>query len=189
MVINSTEIITREVASALVRMTSKTIFLSCLFWVSSLYTLNAVAKDHFPLLTYECNTEKDFLLVTNALLKDGKEKDFKYSDADGTYSPWDLVDIRKGNIIDTSSIKKECQLSSKKYTVILEPHIFNYNLDGTCGASVSIAITILNNDISVMERKPFEFHCIGNTDIITGIKVIGSTGEIKTRTEPRYKYY
>lgn len=170
-------------------MTSKTIILTCLFWASSFYTFNAVAKDHFPLLTYECNTAKDFLLVTNTLLKDGKEKDFVYSDADGTYSPWDLVEIKNNTIIDVSSLTKECKLSSKKYTAILEPHIFNYNLDGTCGASVSTAITILANDISVMERRPFEFHCIGNTDIITGVKVIGASGEIKIRTEPRYKYY
>lgn len=171
------------------KMTSKTVFFICLFWVSSLYTLDAVAKDHFPLLTYECNTAKDFLLITNTLLKDGKEKDFKYSDADGTYSPWDMVEIKNGNIVDARSITKECKLSSKKFTVILEPHIFNYNLDGTCGASLSTAITILADDISIMERKPFEFHCLGNTDIITGIKAIGSTGEIKTRTEPKYKYY
>ncbi len=170
-------------------MTLKTTLLICLFWVSGFYTLNAVAKDYFPLLTYECNTAKDFLLITNTLLKDGKEKDFKYSDADGTYSLWDLVDIKAGKIVDVRSITKECALSSKKFTVVLEPQIFNYNLTGRCGATLSAAVTILANNVTVMERKPFEFHCLGNVAIITGVKVIGNTGEIKTRTEPKYKYY
>jgi hypothetical protein len=160
-----------------------------MLWASSFYASNTFAKDSFPLITYECNTAKDFLLVTNTLLKDGKEKNFKYSDADGTYSPWNWVEIKDNKIVDSSSIKKECQLSSAKYTVVLEPQIFNHELDGMCGATISTAITIVSNNVEIMERKAFEFHCSGNTQIITGVKVVGKTGEIKTRTEPRYKYY
>ncbi|MDH5611725.1 MAG: hypothetical protein OEY66_04610 [Gammaproteobacteria bacterium] len=168
---------------------SKTIFFTCLFWLSFFCTPNTFAKDSFPLITYECNTEKDFILVTNTLLKDGKEKTFKYSDADGTYSPWDMVKIENNKIIDTSLIKKTCKLSSAEYTVVLEPQIFNQNLDGKCGATISAAITIVSNSAAIMDRKPFDFYCTGNVQVITGVKVIGKTGEIKTRTEPRYKFY
>lgn len=171
------------------KISSKTVLLAGLFWASFCCASNALAKDSFPLITYECNSAKDFLLITNTLLKDGKEKNFNYSDAEGTYSPWDLVEIKDNNIVDVRSIKKECQLSSAKYTVIIEPQIFTRELDGICGANISTALTILANNIEVMERKAFEFHCSGNTQIITGIKVMGDTGEIKTRTEPRYKYY
>ncbi|MCW8831195.1 MAG: hypothetical protein OQK32_06720 [Gammaproteobacteria bacterium] len=160
-----------------------------LLWVSCFYTSNTLAKDYFPLITYQCDTAKDILLVTNTLLKDGKEKDFKYSDADGTYSPWDMVTLKNNTITDTSSIKKECKLSGATYTVILEPQIFNYDLTGQCGANISTAITILSNNTEIQERKPFEFYCTGNIKIITGIKVIGNTGEIKTRKTPRHKYY
>jgi len=168
---------------------SKATLLTALFWASGLYTSNLLAKDSFPLITYECDTAKDIILVTNTLLKDGKEKDFKYSDADGTYSPWDLVNIKSNIITDSSSIKKECQLSAAKYTIILEPQIFNRDLAGKCGANISTAITILSNGNEIQERKPFEFYCTGNIKIITGVKVIGKTGEIKIRKVPRHKYY
>ena len=165
-----------------------------LFWTSSILATNAVNKDSYPLITYECDPAKDILLVTNTLLKDGKEKGFKYSDADGTYSPWDMVTIKDNVITDSGSIKKECQLSSAKFTIVLEPQVFNpklsnQKLDSFCGATISAAITILADNIEVMERKAFEFHCSGNTKVITGIKIIGKTGEVKVRKVPRHKYY
>ncbi len=169
--------------------TSKITLLTALFWVSSFCASNVFAKDSFPLITYKCDTAKDILLVTNTLLKDGKEKTFKFSDADGTYSPWNMVKIKNNKIIDSRSIRKDCKLSSANYSIILEPQIFNNNLDGFCGAVVSTAITILANDEVIKERKAFEFHCSGNTKIITGVKVIGKTGEIKIRAVPRHKYY
>lgn len=168
----------------LLKTMSKLTLLIVLFWTSSIF-----AKDTFPLITYECNSAKDFLLVTNTLLKDGKEKDFKYSDTDGTYSPWDMVKIKDNKIIDSSSVKKECQLSSVKYTVILEPQIFTHSLDGVCGATLSTAITIMTNNEIIQDRRAFEFHCRGNVKVITGLKVIGKTGEIKIRAVPRYMYY
>lgn len=171
------------------RTTSKITLLTALFWGSSFYASNVFAKDSFPLITYKCDTAKDVLLVTNTLLKDGKEKGFKYSDADGTYSPWDMVKIKNNKIIDSRSIRKDCKLSAANYSIILEPQIFNNRLDGFCGAVVSTAITILANDEVIKERKAFEFHCSGNTKIITGVKVIGKTGEIKIRAVPRHKYY
>ena len=170
-------------------MISKLMLLIPLSLASSLWAPNTFAKDSFPLITSNCDTAKNIFLVTNTLFKDGKEKTFKYSDADGTYSPWDMVKIKDNKIIDSSSIKKDCKLSSAKYTAILEPQIFNHNLDGKCGAVISTAITILADGEELQERKSFEFHCTGNTKIITGVKVIGKTGEIKIRAVPRHKYY
>ncbi len=173
----------------LLKITSKIILLTALFWASNFYASSVFAKDSYPLITYKCDIAKDTLLVTNTLLKDGKEKNFKYSDADGTYTPWDMVKIENNKIIDSSLIRKECKLSSANYTIILEPQIFNNDLAGFCGAVVSTAITILANDEVIKERKAFEFHCSGNTKIITGVKIIGKTGKIKIREVPRYKYY
>lgn len=180
---------TREVRTMLFKWISKIILLNGLFWVSCLYMSNTFAKDSFPLITYKCDKAKDILLVTNTLLKDGKEKTFKYSDADGTYSPWDMVTIKNNIITNSSSIKKECQLSSAKYTITLDPQIFNHDLNGKCGSTISTAITILANDEQILERKAFEFYCTANVKIITGIKIIGKTGEIKTKAVARHKYY
>ena len=176
------------------KMISKIVLLIPLFWASNILATNAVNKDSYPLITYKCDPAKDILLVTNSLLKDGKHKDFKYSDAEGTYSPWDMVKIKNDTIIDTGSIKKECKLNTATYTIILEPQVFNpklsnQKLDGFCGATISTAITILSDNVEILERKAFEFHCSGNTKVITGVKVIGKTGEIKIRAVPRHKYY
>ena len=173
----------------LVRWMTKIMLLTTLFWVSGFYASNIFAKDSFPLITYKCDKAKDILLVTNTLLKDGKEKTFEYSDADGTYSPWNMVTIKDNKIVDNRSIKKDCKLSSANYTIILEPQIFNKNLAGKCGAFISAAITILADDAEIQERKPFEFYCTANIKIITGVKIIGKTGEIKTRAVSRHKYY
>lgn len=178
----------------LINTASKLILLFCLFWASNTLATNAVNKDSYPLITYKCDKAKNFLLITNRLLKNGDEKGFKYSDADGTYSPWDMVAIKKDSIIDTSSIKKECKLSSATFTIIFEPQVFNpqlsnQKLNGFCGATISTAITILKNDEVIQERKAFEFHCSGNTKVITGVKVMGKTGKIKIRAVPRHKYY
>lgn len=181
--------ITQEAELMFLKTSSKTLFLTGLLLSSFLYAPTSFAKDYFPLITYECNPAKDFILVTHALLKDGKEKGFKYSKADGTYTPWDLVEIENNKIIDTRSIKNICKLGSVEYSVILEPQVFNKNLDGQCGATISAAITIVANNVAIMERKAFDFYCTGNSPVITGVKVIGKTGEIKTRTEPRYKFY
>ena len=169
--------------------TSKIILLTALFWVSNFHVSNAFARDNYPLVTYKCDKAKDILLITNSLLKDGKGETFKFSDTDGTYTPWDMVTIKNNKIVDSSSITKECKLSSANYSVILEPQIFNSNLDGFCKNIISTAITILANDEVIKERKAFEFHCVGNTKIITGVKVIGKTGKIKIREVPRHKYY
>lgn len=173
----------------LIKMTSKLTLAITLTIASGLWSSTSFAKDYFPLITYQCDQAKDLILVTNKLLKDGEEKSFKYSDADGTYSPWDLVEIKNNVIVDSKAITKTCKLSSGEYTVVLEPQIFNHDLTGMCGANISTAITVLSKNVALLERKAFEFHCSGNTKIITGIKVIGKTGEIKTREVPRYKYY
>ena len=167
----------------------KIVLLNSLFLAAGFYTSNTLAKGNFPLVTYKCDKAKDIVLVTNALLKDGKEKSFKFSDAEGTYSSWEMVTVRDDIITGSRSIKKECQLSSAKYTIILDPQIFNHDLKGKCGSTISTAITILSNKEVILERKAFEFYCTGNVKIITGIKVIGKTGEIKTRAIARHKYY
>lgn len=173
----------------IIKMTSKSVLLITMFLTSCLWASRSHALDHYPLITYQCDQSKDIVLVTNRLLKNGEEKTFKYSDADGTYSAWDLVKIKDNVIIDSSAISKECKLSSGQYKVILEPQIFNHDLSGFCGANISVAITILKNNVEIMERKPFEFHCSGNIKIITGVKIIGESGEIKIRDVPRHEYY
>ena len=147
----------------------------------------------YPLVTYKCNPEADIITLTNTLLKSDEGASYKYSDEDGTYSPWDLVEIdrrtERTRIVKTRKIVKTCTLSSGDYTVTIEPQVFSKNLNGTCGASISSAFTITFDDFDIKERTPFEDYCRGNSPIITRVTVFGKTGEVKIKRIARYKFY
>ena len=147
----------------------------------------------YPLITYKCDAEADIIEITNSLLKNGQGANFKYSDEDGTYSPWDLVEIAQKSdatrIIRTNKLIKVCTLSSGEYTVEIEPQVFNKDLAGRCGASISGAVTILHNGIELLERTAFEDYCHGNAPIITRITVFGKNIEYKIKRIAKYKFY
>ena len=158
------------------------------------WTVPASATDTiYPLISYKCDTDADILTITNSLLKDDTGADFKYSAEEGTYSPWDMVEIARKTdstrIIKSSKVSNSCKLSSGVYTVVLEPHIFSKNLDGLCGASISGAVTINFDGVELLERTAFEDHCKGNAPIITRITVFGKTGEYKIKRIAKYKFY
>ena len=68
-------------------------FICCLLSSSPLWTGPALAETFYPLITYKCDTGADIITITNTLLRTEEGKNYSYSDAEGTYSPWDLVDI------------------------------------------------------------------------------------------------
>lgn len=165
-----------------------------LICVSSLYVSSASAVDTiYPLVTYKCNPETDIITLTNSLLKGNEGASFNYSDEDGTYSPWDLVEIDRDTartrIVRTKKVKKVCKLSSGDYTITIEPQVFSRSLSGTCGSSISSAFTVTYDDYDIKERTPFEDYCRGNSPIITRVTVFGKTSEVKIKRIARFKFY
>ena len=165
-----------------------------LFFAVTAYMAGAGAAEAiYPLITYKCNPEADIITLTNSLLKSDEGASFNYSDEDGTYSPWDLVEVDRRTdhtrIVKTKKITKKCTLSSGEYTITLEPQIFSRNLDGTCGATISSAFTVSFDGFDIQERTPFEDYCRGNSPIITRVTVFGKTSEVKTKRIARYKFY
>jgi len=164
------------------------------FFISLAYTAGATAVEtNFPLITYKCNTDADIITLTNTLLKGDEGASYQYSDENGTYSPWNLVDItrntKRTRIVRTQKIKKTCALSTGDYTITIEPQIFSRDLSGTCGASISSAFTVSYDDFDIIERTPFENFCSGNSPIITRVTVFGKTGEVKIKRIAKYKFY
>jgi len=151
------------------------------------------AEAIYPLVTYKCNIESDMITLTNSLLKSDEGPTFHYSDEDGTYSPWNLVEIDRRTehtrIVKTKKITKTCMLSSGEYTITLEPQVFSQNLDGSCGATISSAFTVNFAGVNIRERTPFEEHCRGDSPIITRVTVFGKTGQVKIKHIPRYNFY
>lgn len=150
------------------------------------------AEAIYPLVTYKCSPEADILTLTNSLLSSDEGAAFQYSDEQGTFSPWNLVEIdrrpERTRIVRTRAINKSCKLSSGEYRVNLEPQVFNRDLGGSCGATISTAFTISLGDIDIQERTPFEDFCRGNSPIITRVTVFGKTGEVKIKRVPRFSF-
>ncbi len=167
----------------------------CLTVMMLVYAGPGLAADEtiYPLITYKCDPNADIITITNSLLPPDKGVGYPYSDEDGTYSPWNMVEIEETSantrIVRTNRIVKTCPLSSGDYTVTLEPQIFSRNLRGTCGKSISSAFTISYDGFDLKERTPFEDFCRGNSPIITRVTVFGKTGEVKIKRIPRYKFY
>lgn len=165
-----------------------------LFFAANFYVAGVSASEAvYPLVTYKCNPEADIITLTNSLLTSSEGPTYQYSDAEGTYSPWNLVEIdrrpERTRIVKTKKIIKTCKLSSGEYTITIEPQVFSRNLRGTCGASISSAFTVSIDGFDVKERTPFEGFCRGNSPIITRVTVFGKTGEVKIKRIARYKFY
>ena len=161
--------------------------------VAAVATAATANETTYPLVTYKCNVEDDIITLTNSLLSNEEGPTFKYSDEDGTYSPWHLIEVDRRSsrtrIVRTKKITKRCTLSSGEYTVTLEPKIFNRNLSGTCGNSISSAFTVSHDGYNIQGRTPFENYCRGNSPIITRVTVFGKTGKVKIKRIPRYKFH
>ncbi len=151
------------------------------------------AKSIYPLVTYKCDPGADIATITNSLLEGNKGATFHYSAKNGTYSPWNMVDIDHESdsteIIRTKKITRVCSLSSGDYTITLEPQVFSRDMDATCGSSISTAFTVTIDGVDIQERTPFEDFCRGNSPIITRVTIFGKTGEVKIKRIPRYKFH
>jgi hypothetical protein len=151
------------------------------------------AEAIYPLVTYKCNPEADILTLTNSLLRNDEGASYQYSDEDGTFSPWNLVEIdrvsERTQIVRTKKITRSCQLSSGDYTLTIEPQVFSRDLNGTCGATISSAFTISFDGTDLQERTAFEDFCLGNSPVITRVTVFGRTGEVKIKRVPRFTFY
>ncbi|MBL4712236.1 MAG: hypothetical protein JKX75_07020 [Gammaproteobacteria bacterium] len=165
-----------------------------LIFTSTVYITGAFASETiYPVVTYKCDVDADIITLTNSLLIGDAGAAFNYSDAEGTYSPWNLLEIDRSTtrtrIVKTKKIKKTCSLSSGDYTVTIEPEVFNRNLSGTCGASISSAFTVNHYNVIIKQRTPFEDDCRSNAPIITRVTVFGKTSKVKIKRIARSKFY
>jgi len=160
---------------------------------SLLWLRTANAETYYPLISYQCDTTADIIKITNSLLPAEKARDFNYSSAEGTYSPWKMVDIETINgtsvITHTREITNNCKLSSGEYMVKLEPQVFSKELTGNCGDSISAAVSVELNGVEIQERLPFEDFCLGNAPVITQVTVLGKTSQVKIKRIPKYRFY
>ena len=151
------------------------------------------AETPYPIITVECNKQDDVLKIKNEVKWGDAGKNFKFSAEDGTYNPWDWVEFVKmsdyRHVKQVKSVELSCELSLGRYKVILEPKIFNANYNGQCGDHLSAKVTIFYGTSLVVDKLPFESFCLGNADVVRGVKVFGNNGTHKIYKIPKSRFY
>lgn len=153
------------------------------------------ADTAYPIITFECDSTENILKIKNEVKWEDEGRNFKFSDAEGTYNPWDWVSITKvadGNarlVTQKAPLILNCKLGRDTYKVQLEAKIFNRNYDGNCGDKISAVATIFRGNILLVDHQEFESYCHGNAPVVRGIKVMAETGEVKVVTVPKFQFY
>ena len=154
---------------------------------------SAWAERVYPIITYTCDRQEDVLKIKNEVKWGEAGKNFVFSIENGTYNPWDWVQIddKNGRKLTHQSKKVElsCELSGIIYRVVLEPKLFNPDFNGPCGDKLSVKVSIFMGQAILLENKEMEQFCRGNTKVIRGIKVFGKKRRVKLYEVARHKFY
>ena len=163
-------------------------FLMCLLPVTAVW-----ADRPYPVITYSCDKQKDELKIKNEVRWGDEGKNFAFSAENGTYNPWDWVQVTrvKGRQLlrQKKSIKLSCELSGTVYRVILQPKLFNPDFNGKCGDRLSVKVNITTGKTVLLKNKELEKFCRGNNQVIRGIKVLGKKRKLKLYPVARHKFY
>ena len=96
----------RLVSVVMTKLKTTVLAFSAMIFVANVSAAEAI----YPLVTYKCDSAADIITITNSLLKSDEGASFEYSDADGTYSPWELVEIdrrtERTRIVKTKKVIK-----------------------------------------------------------------------------------
>jgi len=164
-----------------------------LFVFLLLYLPAAFADQVYPVITYTCDEKNDVLKIKNEIKLGEEGKGFIFSEADGTYNPWDWVEMedrgQRRLVRQSKSVELICELSGTVYKVILEPKLFNPNYFGKCGDKLSTKVSIYMGQAILLEKKELESFCHGNAKIIKGIKVYGAKRKVKLYKTAKHKFY
>ncbi len=164
-----------------------------LFAFLLLYLPTVFADQVYPIITYTCDKKADVLKIKNEVRWGEAGRKFKFSEADGIYSPWDWVEMEdKGErrlVRQRKSVELICELSGVSYKVILQPKLFNTNYFGKCGNKLSAKVSIYMEGNMLLENKALEPFCHGNAQIIRGIKVFGAKRKLKLYKIAKHKFY
>jgi hypothetical protein len=76
---------------------------------------------------------------------------------------------------------RNCTIDGKKYVVSVEPHIYNRNILGRCGAVISGAVSIRQGSQEILKRTPFHADC-SNTEIVSEITFHAASSRIEIQT-------
>jgi len=153
----------------------------------------ASADRAWPIITFTCDQVKNEVKIKNEVKWGEAGKNFPFNEEQGTYNPWELVNIvdrgERRLVSARSKLELKCKLGPTKYTFVVKPKIFNPNFKGKCGDRLSVKVSVHKNSSTLLEDKDMESFCHGNAPILRGIKVFGQGSRVKLYKVPRSRFY
>jgi len=153
----------------------------------------AEADRAWPILTFTCDKAKNEVKLKNEVIWGKAGEKFPFSAEQGTYNPWDLVNIVERGprklVSEKTQLNLRCRLSKSEYTIVIKPKIFNPNFYGKCGDRLSAKVSIYNGAAELISDKDMEKFCHGNSPVLRGIKVKGSNSKVKLYEIARSRFY
>ncbi len=147
----------------------------------------------WPIITFTCDKENQQVKIRNEVKWGDAGKHFAFNAAEGTYNPWALVAMQdRGQrklVSESERLKLSCKLKNTEYKIVVRPKIFNPNFYASCGDRLSVIVSIYANDAILIEDKPMEKFCHGNSRVIRGIKVLAANNKVKIYEVPRSRFF
>lgn len=155
--------------------------------------VQAADERAWPIITFTCDKDKNEVKIKNEVKWGDAGKSFPFNAAQGTYNPWELVNIiesgKRKLTSEKEQLKLKCTLGKAEYLFVVKPKIFNPNFDGQCGDRLSVMVTIYKGAAILIEDKAMEKFCHGNAPVLRGIKVLGANSKVKLYEVPRSRFY
>ncbi|VAW61520.1 hypothetical protein MNBD_GAMMA08-617 [hydrothermal vent metagenome] len=161
----------------------------------SFFSFSAQAKTErvWPIITFTCDQTKNEVKLKNEVKWGDAGKNFPFNPMKGTYNPWDLVafeDRGKRRLVsEKKRLKLSCKLGQTEYKFVVRPKIFNTNFNAKCGDRLSVLITIYKGNATLIEDKPMEAFCRGNSPVLKGVKIKGGQTKVKFYKVKRSQFY
>ncbi len=157
------------------------------------FIVRAETERAWPIVTFTCDSAKNVVKLKNEVKWGVAGKNFKFDAQQGTYNPWALVAFEdKGKrrlISEKSQLNLRCQLGKTEYKFIIRPKIFNSNFFAKCGDRLSVNVSVYKNADILVENRPMEAFCHGNSPVLRGIKIKGEEAEVKFYKVARSRFY
>ncbi len=162
--------------------------------VLALYMQSASATERaWPIITFTCDKENQQVKIKNEVKWGKAGERFPFNAAQGTYNPWEMVQMEdRGErrlVAESAQLKLSCRLNGTEYRIVVRPKIFNPNFHASCGDRLSVIVTIYAGAELLLDDKPMEKFCHGNSPVIRGIKVLAESNKVKIYEVPRSRFF
>ncbi len=154
---------------------------------------SAQAPRPWPIITFTCDKENRQVKIKNEVKWGESGRIYPFNAAQGTYNPWSLVQLEpRGSrtlVSESDQLKLSCHLEGTDYRIVVRPKIFNHNFNARCGDRLSVIVSVFADETALLDEKPLEAFCHGNTNVIRGIKVLADNKTVKIYEVPRSRFY